>query len=301
MREDDAMKVYIVADVEAVAGVVFYEHRHAAMSPLNFDVLLRNRQLLTEEVNAAARGAFNAGATRVIAHDHHGLGYTILPDMIDERLELIHGRNEHTVTMDRRHPELDGDTAALVLIGMHAKAGTDPGCTPHSLIHVETDQGKTYELSEAAMSMAFAGDVGVPAVFLAGDEATIADARQSTGCDCETVTTKTHYGAQLARTIAPARSRQLIEAGVEKAINRRKDIRPFKIDGPCRVRIADRNPNALWPKDPNTKDTFTAAIMDTFRTVPWYKPIEQIDDGWRYPDRPQPDDDNSPQNRWNQV
>jgi D-amino peptidase len=191
----DAMKVYIIADVEAVAGVVFYEHRHAAMSHLNFDVLARNRRLITEEVNAAARGAFNAGATRVIAHDHHGLGYTILPDMIDERLELIHGRNEHTVTMDRRHPELDEDTAAVVLIGMHAKAGTDPGCTPHSLIHVETDAGKVYELSEATMSMAMAGDVNVPCVFLAGDEATVNDAKRWTGGDYETVITKTHYGA----------------------------------------------------------------------------------------------------------
>jgi D-amino peptidase len=295
------MKVYIIADVEAVAGVVFYEHRHAAMSHLNFDVLARNRRLITEEVNAAARGAFKAGATRVIAHDHHGLGYTIMPDLIDERLELIHGRNEHTVTMATRHPELDADTAAVVLIGMHAKAGTDPGCTPHSLIHVETDSGKVYELSEATMSMAFAGDVNVPTVFLAGDEATVTDAKQCTGGHYETVITKTHYGAQLARTIAPARSRKLIEAGVEKAVLRRDEIKPFKIDGPCRVRIADRNPKALWPKQPNTKATYTAAIMDTFRTVPWYKPIEQVDDGWRYPDRPQPDDADTPRNRWNRT
>ena len=83
------MNVYIVADVEGVAGVVFYEHRHLQMSMLNYEVLHRNRVLLTEEVNAAARGAFDAGADSVVVHDHHGFGYTILPDLIDKRLELI--------------------------------------------------------------------------------------------------------------------------------------------------------------------------------------------------------------------
>ena len=61
--------VYIVADVEGVAGLVFYEYWDKEMSHLNHELLHRNRVLLTEEVNAAARGALDAGADYVGAQD----------------------------------------------------------------------------------------------------------------------------------------------------------------------------------------------------------------------------------------
>lgn len=168
--------VYIVADVEGVAGLVFYEYRGKNMSMLNYELLQRNRMLLTEEVNAAARGAFEAGAERVVVHDHHGCGYTIIPEVMDERLELIHGRCDQHVSMGMRHPDIDKGFDALILIGMHSKAGTFAGCTPHSLIYTETDEGKIYKLSEATMSMAIAGDCGIPCIFIAGDKATVEDA-----------------------------------------------------------------------------------------------------------------------------
>ena len=45
--------------------MVFYEHRHPGMSLLNHELLKRNRLLMTEEVNAAVRGSFDAGAGRI--------------------------------------------------------------------------------------------------------------------------------------------------------------------------------------------------------------------------------------------
>lgn len=296
MRAKKKLNVYIVVDIEGVAGVVFYEHRHANMSALNHELLHRNRLLLTEEVNAAARGAFEAGAATVVVHDHHGEGYNIMPELLAERVELIHGRNEHTLTLKTRHPDLDNTFDALVLLGMHARAGTQEGCTPHSLIRVAAAKGKIYELSEATMSMAIAGDVGVPCAFVSGDQAVVREALQYNP-NMANVITKKHYAAQLARTKSPLLSRRLIAAGVRQGLADLKKMTPFEIQGPCSVRIADRNPAALWPKTPHTRATFTEALMDTACIVPWYKPIEKIDDGWRYPDRTQPSA--TPGDKWN--
>ena len=290
------MDVYIVADIEGVAGVVFYEHRHNEMSPLNHDLLVRNRILMTEEVNAAARGAFEAGADTVVVHDHHGGGYTLLPERLEKRLELIHGRATQYVTMGLHHPDLDESVDALVLIGMHAKAGTVDGCTPHSLICVRDGNGKEHELSEATMSMAYAGDFDVPCVFLAADRATVDDALKLAPT-MERVVTKRHYASQLARTISPALSRERIQAGVRKALERHDEIEPFHIPGPCTIQVADRNPAARWPKEPRTQPTYRQALVDTLRNVPWYAPVEGIDDGWRFPDRMAPSP--TPNDRWN--
>ncbi|MBC8443191.1 M55 family metallopeptidase [PVC group bacterium] len=290
------MNVYIVADIEGIAGMVFYEHRHRDMTPLSYELLHRNRVLLTEEVNAAARGAFDAGAESVVVHDHHGQGYTILPELMDKRLELIHGRPEQYLTLGVHHPDLNESIDALILIGMHAKAGTTDGCTPHSLICVTDGEGKRHELSEATMSMAYAGTYGVPCVFIAGDRATVDDALGLVP-SLERVETKSHYASQVARTKSPTLVRELIEAGVRRGVERRSEIQPFVIPGPCTIQIADRNPAARWPESPNTRKDFATALCDTLQNVPWYKPVEAIDDGWRYPDRITPSE--MPNDRWN--
>ncbi len=285
--------IYLVADVEGVAGLAFYEYWDKEMSPLNHELLRRNRVLLTEEVNAAARGAFAAGAESVVVHDHHGCGYTIIPELMDERLELIHGRNEQNIFLGATHPDLDQGFDALLLLGMHAKAGTLDGCTPHSYIQVETASGQTYALSEATMSMAVAGDYGIPCAFIAGDRATVEDALEAAPT-MQSLITKKNYASQLTRTISPLRSRKLIEERVEKAL-RQGGMQPFKIAGPCTVRIGDRNPQVLWPEKPKLGASFSEALISTLQNVPWYLPICGIDDGWRFPDRRQ----TVPPSQWN--
>ena len=284
--------VYVVVDIEGVAGMVFYEYRNQDMSMLNYELLHRNRVLMTEEVNAAARGAFEAGAEKVVVLDHHGVGYNIMPELIDERIELIHGRSEQHFSMGLHHPDIE-EADALILLGMHAKAGTVNGCTPHSLLYTKTDEGKIYKLSEASMSMALAGDCGIPSLFIAGDKATVEDVLELVP-DMKYVITKKHYASQVARTISPVLSRKLIQAGVRDALKNSK-VKPFIIKGPCSVRIGDRNPDVLWPEKPEKCKTFTDALTSTLHNVPWYKPIDKIDDGWRYPDRTHP----VPDSEWN--
>ncbi len=291
-----AKNIYIVCDIEGVAGVVFYEHRHPGMSPLNHELLKRNRLLMTEEVNAAVRGAYEAGAENVIIHDHHGAGYNILPELFDPRAELVHGRNEQGYPLGLFHPDLDESMDALIVLGMHAKAGTLRGGTPHSMIHVRTGAGKEYRLSEATNSMAYAGGLGVPSVFISGDKACVEDAK----LECPWMggnITKKHYASQLARTVSPAVSRERICKGVAEALKNISRMKPFVIEGACTVQVSDRNPDARWPEEPEEYADFRTALLNTITGLPWYKPVLKIDDGWRYPDRTHPSE--TPGDEWN--
>ena len=47
---------------------------------------------MTDEVNAAIAGAFDAGATAVLVNDSHSQQIDLLPDRMDPRAELILGR-----------------------------------------------------------------------------------------------------------------------------------------------------------------------------------------------------------------
>ena len=86
------MRVYIQTDIEGVAGFCFQENR---ANPGIECVQHRYRmyKLLTDEVNAAAKAAFDEGADEVFINDNHGRGYNILFEDLDERCQIIHGRN----------------------------------------------------------------------------------------------------------------------------------------------------------------------------------------------------------------
>ena len=55
------MKVFVAVDMEGIAGLVQWDNSQIELQ----------RRLMTEEVNAAARGAFAGGATEVLAGESH--------------------------------------------------------------------------------------------------------------------------------------------------------------------------------------------------------------------------------------
>ena len=84
------MKIYIMTDLEGIAGVADFEDR-ATDTHNNHETRMRMRRLLTGEVNAAIDGLFGAGATQVIVNDGHGGGYTIDFEHLDARAQIVHG------------------------------------------------------------------------------------------------------------------------------------------------------------------------------------------------------------------
>ena len=112
------MKVFIAVDMEGIAGLVTWDGTQRELE----------RQLMTEEVNAAARGAFAGGATEVRAGESHGNMRNLLPDLLDERVGFLSGQPKPMNHMGG----VDGSFDLALFVGYHSRAGTLHGVMAHT-------------------------------------------------------------------------------------------------------------------------------------------------------------------------
>ncbi len=274
------MKVYIQTDIEGVAGVTFFENRDDD-SISNYYHLQRMRKLLTSEVNAAVKAAFDSGATEVLVNDSHGSAYNILFEELDPRCELLHGR---AGTQPFWLPEIDAGFDVMLLVGMHAMGGTEGANLPHSKWVL--NDGEVY-LSEGSMAAALAGYYGVKTIFVSGDQY-VTEELQEKIPEIEVATVKKALGPYFAKSKIPSTAQQMIYDGVCKAIRRAKEIKPFqlKIKPPYRLNLLDSEGHIpplkkLLPEDvegDNIVDVFTKAV----NSFPWNKFGLKDVDGFTY-------------------
>lgn len=276
------MKVYIQTDIEGVAGFVFFDNLKNATHE-GFAHRQRMRKLLTGEVNAAARAAFDGGAETVLINDSHGSGYNILFEELDPRCEIIHGRN---CSGPDWLSDLDDSMAALVQVGMHAMAGTPNACLCHTKWVVNEGE---YYLSEASMAAALAGDLGVPAVFVSGDNYLVQEVREKIP-GIETAVVKKALGTYVARSRCPQAARDLIYRGVAAGLKKRRKIKPFRIPGPVTLNLLeskqgnhDQREGLEFTHEKTTAESITAAFRQHLRQYAWFPGQVSLPDGFAYP------------------
>jgi len=273
------MKVYVQTDIEGVCGFVFFENRQDTGIE-NYYHRQRMYRLLTNEVNAAVKGSYEAGADYVVVNDSHGSGYNILFEDLDPRCEIIHGRN-----MSGPHwlPELDDSFDALVLVGMHAMAGATHAVCPHSRWSV--NDGELY-LSEASMAAAIAGDYGVPTVFVSGDQTITGELKEKIP-QIRTAVVKHALATYCVRSVVPARACHMIFEGVKDAVAHRDSIAPFKVPGSVRLALMDspqhRPPFTKVLEEDVVADTIDEAFMGYEAKCPWAHFNVQHPDGYKFP------------------
>ena len=162
------MRILIMSDMEGVAGISNWEQVTGG-TPLYDEA----RRLYTQEINAAARGAFDAGATEVIVMDCHGAGggwsfNSLLPEDLDERVEFVVQRfwTEYTEPLEQ------GCDAAL-LVGMHARAGAGDGGMNHTVSGTgwRDLRFNGTAVGEAGIDAALCGAWDCPVLLVTGDEA----------------------------------------------------------------------------------------------------------------------------------
>ena len=87
------MKILIAVDMEGITGVTTWDQvtpGHAEYS--------RFRKLMTQDVNAAIRGATEAGADEIIVADGHWNGSNILVEELDSRARLNTSRSSTRIS-----------------------------------------------------------------------------------------------------------------------------------------------------------------------------------------------------------
>jgi len=205
------MRVLVSVDIEGVAGVSRPDQTRAGA--IDYD---NARRLMTAEANAAIRGCFDAGATDVLVADGHGGFGNLLPDLLDDRARLVHGK-------PRRFGMLEGlqeDCDAVMLIGYHAMAGAS-GVLAHTM-------------SGLAFHRMWLNDrpVGEVALYalLAGEVAHWLPKAQR-------VVVKSAVGNRAAISVSPAKAAQMIAAGAQMALADLTQATPLTMAAPicCRV------------------------------------------------------------------
>ncbi|TML23448.1 MAG: peptidase M55 [Actinobacteria bacterium] len=237
------MKVFIVSDMEGVAGIVKWQQTTGGESP----AYQEGRKLYTEEINAAVRGAKVAGAGEIVVMDCHGAGNewtfnSLIPEDLDPACEFVVQEEwtEYTELLEQ------GCDAAL-FVAMHAKAGTPDGVMSHTVSgQAWRDlQFNGTSVGETGINAALCGTWGCPVLLVTGDDAVCREATELLGDGLTTVSVKKGLGRFSARQLTPARARELIEEGAKGALKDLKAVQPYDPGKPCEIRIEFTTPDRL--------------------------------------------------------
>lgn len=249
--ENKPLRVYISVDMEGVAGVV-----HGDQTRRGSSEFAGACELMTLEANAAATGAFAAGATEVVINDSHGDMRNLVLDLLDPSVEIITGSlKPYSMAEGLQQPNAF-DVALFV--GYHGGAGTRDAILDHTyrgnVVYEVRVGGRV--LNEAGLNALVAGASGTPVGLVTGDAATCAQCRMILG-DIETVEVKQAMGRQVARTLHPVRARALIHEGAQRAVSRSASFVPFSLPMPTVLEI----------------DLVQPAIADVVSSVPGVRRI----------------------------
>ncbi len=234
------MNVFISVDMEGCAGVV-----HVDQTRRTGDDYAQARRWMTLEANAAIRGAFDAGATRVVVNDSHADMRNLLLDELDSRAEVITGALKPLSMVQG----LDlGRPDAAMFVGYHGGSGTQASVLDHTYygavvgevrVHPGGARGDDPGLwaDEATLNALVAGQYGVPVVLVTGDQAVTALARERLP-GVTTVEVKRSITRFSAHSLHPEVARQRIQAGAFEALQKRERARPYTLQFPLAVTLS---------------------------------------------------------------
>ena len=225
------LKVYISVDMEGISGIV-----HGDQTTPGTAEYAAGCKWMAEDVNAAVVGALEAGATEVVVNDSHGSMRNIDPDDLHPRAILISGSPKPLSMMQG----IDASFAACLLIGYHAKAGTENAILDHTISGsvVRAIKVNGVELPELGLNAAIAGYYGVPVILVSGDKAVCQQAGEVLGKDVTTVAVKEAYGRVAAKLVPMGEAREMIKAGVKDALGKLGRVKPFKMAAPYNFELA---------------------------------------------------------------
>ncbi len=218
------MKIYISADIEGIAGIA-----HLSETDKTQADYAEFRTRLTRHVSAACQAAVEAGAHEILVNDAHDTGRNIVHDDLPHCARLLRGWSEHPLMMVQ---ELDESFDAVAMLGYHAKAGSGANPLSHTLSSAQIDEMRINgrRVAEFHLYAFAAASLGVPVVFLSGDEEICRDALEANE-NIVTVPTLEGIGASVIGR-HPAIVEDEIRAGMNRALHGELEA--------CRLTLPDR-------------------------------------------------------------
>lgn len=229
------VKVYILMDIEGIAGVV-----HGSEGSPGNPEYERARRLMTGEASAVVAGIFDADPdASVTVVDSHGPYRNIIPEELDERAVLSRGKPRHFGMMDG----IDEGYDLAMFVGVHGSAGAGSSVLSHTFTgHLFDVKVNGVSYGELGLNAAMAGAFGVPVALIAGDQAVERDARELLGDGVTFVRTKHSRSASAAESVHPNVARRLLTDAAQRVIGERLRVPPFRLDAPMSVEVAFDRP-----------------------------------------------------------
>lgn len=206
------MKLLIAVDMEGITGVATWDH----VTPTHPDYQ-RFRRLMTGDVNAAIRGAFQGGVDEVVVSDGHWNSDNILIEELDPRVRL----NTGTPSPFSMVQGIDQGVDAAFLIGYHARIGTARAILDHtwSSTRVQNVWLNGRLVGEIGLNSAVCGHFGAPVLMISGDQSASAEAEEWVP-GIEKAVVKQATGRWAAEVLPPAQTQTLICETAERAVRR---------------------------------------------------------------------------------
>ena len=226
------MKILIATDMEGVTGVIHWDQ----VSPSHPEYA-RFRHLMSGDVNAAVRGALDAGADEIIVTDGHNDGKNILIEELDSRARLNSGSSAPFNMVQGIDSGVDG----VFFVGYHARIGTQNAILEHTWSdeRVANLWINSQLFGEIGLNAAVCGHFGVPVLMISGDQSACAEAVELLG-DVETAIVKQATGRMTAELLPPQVSQSRIQQAAYEAISRLKDgtaPAPLKLPAPITMTL----------------------------------------------------------------
>ena len=229
----DGPKIYISSDMEGVVGAVTGEQ----LGPSGFEYQ-RFREFMTAEVNAAIEGARSAGAGEILVADSHGNGQNLLIDKLPKDVKIVRSWPRPLDMVGGLDDSFDG----VIFLGYHASTDNLTGVRAHTFSSGRLTSVKLNgtPVTEGAWNAAIAGELGVPVIMVAGDDATVEEVSSLVG-NVEGAVVKWALSFHSATTLQPEAAYDLIREKASRAVKNIKKYKPYKVKNPVTVEMGFKN------------------------------------------------------------
>ncbi len=204
------MKVFISVDLEGISGVFAEEQTTRGTEACG-----TAKEYMRADLDAVIEGCLSAGAAEIVVADGHDQGANLRFDALPAAVSLSSG-SPSTLSMMQG---VDSGCSAAMLIGYHARAGTQGAVLDHTYSYdVQSVRVGDCEVGEVAINAAVAGVFGVPVVLVSGDDKLAAEAHDHIpGVEC--VVVKDGVMRTAARLLAPEAARAALRDGAQRALS----------------------------------------------------------------------------------
>jgi|LSQX01.3.fsa_nt_gb D-amino peptidase len=217
-------------DAEGISGI--YNFQQVLPEGLDFE---HARKLMASDVNAAAKGAFDAGATEVFVNDAHNFGNNLLIMDLDKRIRLCSGGSRPLSMAQGIERGFD----AALLIGYHSDRGSK-GVIAHSFSYYSMVEMRLNDkiITEFELIGHVCGHFGTPVIFVSGDDQLVRHARAYVP-DIYSTITKECVGDSSAICINPLVTSEMIYKNVKEAVSRINSdmIKPMRVEGEVKLDV----------------------------------------------------------------